>query len=195
MIEVERKFRPTEEQKAALINGAAFVGEKTMTDIYYDTVDFQLTTNDRWLRQRDGAWELKEPLNTLSASKRAADQYRELTTEEEIRSALHLFPKNSLSIDLTNAGYQPFAPIKTTRRKYKKDGFVIDLDDMDFGYDIGEIELLVNDESEMAAGVAKIEAFAKQHGLGLTFIRGKILEYLHRFRPDHYQAVLRAGKI
>ena len=85
MIEIERKFAVTEEWQRRLTEGAEFVSEKTMTDTYYDTVDFQLTTKDRWLRLRDGKWELKEPLHALGFSKRAADQYRELITEGEIR--------------------------------------------------------------------------------------------------------------
>jgi hypothetical protein len=37
MIEVEKKFRATDEGKTRLMNGAEFVNEKTFTDIYWDT--------------------------------------------------------------------------------------------------------------------------------------------------------------
>ncbi|KKW32126.1 MAG: Thiamine-triphosphatase, partial [Candidatus Uhrbacteria bacterium GW2011_GWA2_53_10] len=165
MIEIERKFAVTEEGKRRLTEGAEFVSEKTMTDTYYDTVDFQLTTKDRWLRLRDGKWELKEPLHALGFSKRAADQYRELITEGEIRTALRLPAGQDIEADLAKTGYEPFATIKTVRRKYKKEGFVIDLDVMDFGYEIGEIELMVASEQEMDAAVARILEFGKENGL------------------------------
>ncbi len=193
MIEVERKFQITEEGKRALTDGAEFVSEKIMTDTYYDTADLQLTTKDRWLRLRDGKWELKEPLHALGFSKRAADQYRELTTEGEIRAALRLPAGNDLGADLAKTGYEPFATIKTIRRKYKKEGFVIDLDVMDFGYEIGEIELMVQSESDMLGAVDRIRGFAQKHGLELLPVRGKVLEFILRFRLNHYQSLEKAG--
>ena len=195
MIEIERKFAVTEEGKRRLTEGAEFVSEKTMTDTYYDTVDFQLTTKDRWLRLRDGKWELKEPLHALGFSKRAADQYRELITEGEIRTALRLPAGQDIGADLAKTGYEPFATIKTVRRKYKKEGFVIDLDVMDFGYEIGEIELMVQSEHDMSEAVDRIRGFAQKHGLELLPVRGKVLEFIHRFRPAHYVALEKSGLI
>ena len=37
-------------------------GTKRFTDVYYDTADCSLTRRDTWLRERDGAWELKLPV-------------------------------------------------------------------------------------------------------------------------------------
>ena len=42
MIEIERKFKLNEAEKESLLAGAIFVGEKTFTDVYYDTEDFTL---------------------------------------------------------------------------------------------------------------------------------------------------------
>ena len=64
-IEVERKFEPEDAaQLRARIeqNGGALLGEKSFTDIYYDTAECSLTRRDMWLRSRDGAWELKLPV-------------------------------------------------------------------------------------------------------------------------------------
>jgi adenylate cyclase class IV len=69
MTEVEKKFRTTDEGKTRLMNGAKFVNEKTFTDMYWDTADFNLTRQDRWLRQRDKQWELKWPLHPIGGKK------------------------------------------------------------------------------------------------------------------------------
>ena len=36
MIEVEKKFIPTEEQLKSMLEGAEFLGEKNLEDFYYD---------------------------------------------------------------------------------------------------------------------------------------------------------------
>ena len=81
----------------------------------------------------------------------------------------------------------------TTRRKYKDGQFVIDLDEIDFGYNIGEIELLVNDKSAMEEAVAQILDFANKKGLVIAPVRGKVIEYIKRNNINHYRALEEAG--
>ena len=194
MIEVEKKFRATDEGKMRLMDGAEFVNEKTFTDIYWDKTDFNLTRQDRWLRQRDDRWELKWPLHPIGG-KNVLQQYDEIENEAGIREKLDLVGSGNFEEDLRAAGYAPVATLTTTRKKYKKGGFTIDLDEIDFGYAIGEIELMVNDEDEMAEAGARITAFAKDNGLDLLPVRGKVLEYLKRFSPSHYEALVREGVV
>jgi len=96
--------------------------------------------------------------------------------------------------------FQPFCKITTTRRKYKHGNFSIDLDYTDFGYHIGEIELLIqetghHEEKDLSAVAAKdVADFCRQYELNTTSpIRGKVLEYAFRFRPDLYQKWLQCG--
>jgi predicted adenylyl cyclase CyaB len=192
MIEVEKKFILSDDDIGRLTNGAEFLGEKKMKDVYYDTKDFLLTCADKWLRLRGARWELKLPLRTDGGWH---DQYRELETEEEISNELGLDTKKQLEEELARAGYEPFASIITTRKKYKKGDFTIDLDEVDFGYKIGEIELMVNDESDMPGAIEKITNFAKKAGLTMAPVRGKLIEYLRRNSPKHYQALIDAGVI
>lgn len=197
MIEVEKKFILNEQDKARLIKNAEFINEKVFTDIYYDTQDFSLTTKDRWLRCREGRFELKVPLH--EGMGRLADQYDELENEPRIREALGL-PSvvESFVGDLEKSGLFPFCRCKTTRRKFKKESFIIDLDVVDFQdftYNIGEIELMVQGKSEIENAVEKIIVFAKDQKLTPTPVRGKIIEYLKRIRPNHYQALVRAGVV
>ena len=85
MIEVERKFTVGGDDEKRLLEGADFLLEKTLMDVYYDTPDYALSTKDMWLRTRDGRWELKVPLMERTGVRRAMDQYDEL--EDEVKTA------------------------------------------------------------------------------------------------------------
>ena len=189
MIEVEKKFHITEEEVAALIEDAVFIGENKFTDVYYDSVDYRLTTNDSWLRSRNGAFEYKVRFDERDESE--IDRYYEFH-DAEIRRELHLSLIGSIVEAIAKSGYAPFAEFTTTRRSYKKDGFRIDIDSMDFGYQIGEVELIVS-ESKAADASKRILAFARSHGLQTSKIRGKLIEYICRFRPEHRAALKKAG--
>jgi hypothetical protein len=75
---------------------------------------------------------------------------------------------------------------------------VIDIDAVEFGeftYRIGEIELTIADPSQSEGAIARIREFAASRGLTLAPVRGKIIEYLRRVKPDHYQALVAAGVV
>jgi len=193
MIEVEKKFILNEQDKERLTKEAQFLNERVFTDIYYDTEIFSLTTKDKWLRSREGRFELKLPLH--KGVYRLADQYDELEDEQKIRKALNLPYNGNLADDLVKAGYFPFCTCKTTRRKYKKEQFIIDLDIVnfqDFIYNIGEIEMMVKEKSEIEGAIEKIMYFAKSQNLTIAPVRGKVIEYLKRTKLDHYQALVLA---
>ena len=198
MFEVERKFHLTADEKERLLNGAQFIGEKQFVDVYYDTADYRLTTQNWWLRSRAGQWELK--LSRAQHADRSVTNYQELTTESDIRSALHLSPNGTLENTIRQHGYVPFCLCTTTRRKYQKGEFGIDLDEVTyadalFTYTIAEIERVVPQQSEMEQAVQDILSFAHGHRLTMTPVRGKVLEYLKRIWPDHYQALVGAGTV
>lgn len=155
-----------------------------------------MTTKDIWLRERDGKWELKMGLN--ENGKRIADQYDEIENEADIRSALKLPASGELRGVLAANGYEAFCVCKTTRRKYRKNDFIIDLDAVDysdFSYSLGEIELLVNEKFEIGGAIAKILEFAKAYNLTIAPVRGKGVEYLKRKKPEHYRALIAAGVV
>lgn len=194
MIEVEVKFllEPAEEQR--LLDGALLTSERTFSDVYYDTDGYILTTTDRWLRARAGTFELKLPAGGNRSS--AFNQYQELTTEGDIRRALGLAETDAdLAVDLKNAGYEPFVIITTNRKKFKKGEFTIDLDSADFGYNLAEVELLVPSDAEQKNARNKIAAFAREHGLQVRPVKGKLLTYIERYRPDHFRRLQEAGVI
>lgn len=194
MIEVEKKYLLTPEQEKRLLEGAILVGNKTNEDVYFDSADFSLMRQDHWLRKRSEAWELKRRVHELG-HKLGGTAYDEIEDEPGIREFLQLPEKGSLADDLAAAGYKPFAHIVKERRSYEKEGFHIDLDVCDFGYDLAEIELMLEHENQRQDALKRIEDFADRMGLDQTPVRGKIIEYLFRFAPEHYQTLVDAGVI
>ena len=194
MIEVEKKFRLNPEQEAKLIEGAVSLGEITNVDVYYDKNDYSLTKKSHWLRNRNGRFELKKRLHDLSP-RNGATIYDEIEDEKRIASFLEINYLGDLNTDLKTAGYQPIANYKVQRRSYKNGKFHIDLDSCDFNYSIAEIELLVDDESQKQKALDDIINFADLLGIDPTPVRGKLVEYLHRFSPDHFKALVDAGVV
>lgn len=194
MIEVEKKFQFTPEQIERLIDGAEFLGEKKIVDAYYDNSVYSLSSNDMWLRCRDGRFELKIPMH--QGESKLIDQYEEIEDEELIRGIFAIPKFKSFVEDLADLGHTPFCEFVSTRKKYRKGKFIIDLDFVeyaDFNYSIGEIELMVNGKDEINLAVAEIEKFATEHGLMIGPVRGKVIEYVKKKRPEHYQILLEAG--
>jgi predicted adenylyl cyclase CyaB len=196
MIEVEKKFILNQEQKALLLNGAEFVREQNFTDTYFDTADFALAKNDMWLRSRDGVWQLKIPVHHDGG--KFDQQYQEIESEENIRQVFGIVPKGDFLQDISDFGYAPFCNLSTKRRKYLKNGFVLDLDEVsfeDFEYEIAEIELMIAEKEEMKEAIKKINTFAGKLGLKSASVRGKVYEYLKRKKPEHFSALVEAGVV
>ena len=81
MVEVEKKFLLSDNQKTQLLDGAEFLYEKTIVDTYFDDTQFSLTANNLWLRERDNEFELKAPLSTGSGAHQITNRFHEFTVE------------------------------------------------------------------------------------------------------------------
>ena len=181
--EVEKKFSLEGVNIPRLIEGAELLSEKTFTDVYFDDENYAITKKDMWLRKRGDSFELKVPFNDgVGALSRKLDQYKEITDEERIKEVLGIVDEGRLADCLKRRDINPFASITTTRRKYKKGEFTLDIDQMDFGYAIGEIELLVGSEFQTQQALEKILIFAKENDIALQPVLGKVAEYLKRKR-------------
>lgn len=193
MIEVEKKFAIQKDELARLTTGAHFLGEKKFTDIYYDTADYVLTKKDIWLRSRTGKFELKFPMNGTN-KKHDMTAYDEIEDDTAISAKLGISGDGAFKEMLAISGYVPFATIVTTRSKYEKDGFHIDVDETDFGYSILEIELMVPSEGEISEAYKRILDFAAANGISVSEkrIRGKVIEYIRRNNPNHLRALEKA---
>lgn len=199
MIEIEKKFLLTETEQQAPLQDATELGQKTIDDTYLDTADYSLTSRDLWLRERDGAYELKVPLRSAGSPSSATNRYHELTYVEEIHEALNLSAAVDFETALSLAGIARFMTCHTTRKSYEKQGFRIDVDTVTyaesaFEYALAEIESLIEDESGADEAERHIVEFAKSYGLTTDrVILGKVGAYLKAERPNHYGVLVDAG--
>jgi len=66
---------------------------------------------------------------------------------------------------------------------------------MDFGFTTLEVELMVNSPAEISQAETRIIEFAKENGISATLGHGKVIEYLFRYRPEHYQDLIDSGVV
>jgi adenylate cyclase class IV len=73
------------------------------------------------------------------------------------------------------------------RKKFKKEGFNIDVDDMSFGYKMCEIELIVDNEEEVKDAEDKIIEFVKRFGFENKKALTKRKAYFKMVKPEVYK--------
>lgn len=135
-----------------------------------------------WLREREGRWELKCPtLLERTARTDAAGElctrYKEITNLAEIQMRVKDVVKDcedgergpSLQVEdawLQKCGLVCFAEFTTIRQSFalEEEGVHIDLDQADFGYSVGEIEVLVPEGGDINSALGKIERTAQKLG-------------------------------
>lgn len=178
MIEVEKKFQPTEEQLAEMLDGAEFSGEIVNHDVYYDYQDYRLFKRGIRLRDRNGRFELKIG--------RSAGVSEEIENNEDIKK---YFDADGSLKEFVDKNFIPIIDYETRRKKYKKDGFVIDVDNLSFGYSTCEIELLVEKEEEIQEAEDKITNFAGEYNFEFKNLPGKRVEYLRLIKPEVYKEI------
>lgn len=178
MIEVEKKFQPTSEQLEKLLSGAEFLGEKTIHDLYYDYPDYRMFKKDDRLRDRSGSFELK-------VSVKGGVAY-EIDNEEEIKK---YFGTEMDLKEFINQNLISFIDYTTYRKKYIKDGFSIDVDQMSFGDLFVEIELLVESEDSINEAENKILEISKSFGMEPKGPFVKREAYFTKVKPELYETL------
>ncbi len=190
MIEVEIKCQPTPEQKAALLKDATFLGEEITTDIYYDLTNYALAAKDIWLRTRNGKFILKKPAEEKVSK-------HELEDEQEIRAELNLSPGGTLEEALRQAGYNPFFTFSKHRKKYTKEGIVIDLDCAeieDVTLDLFcEFELMVEKPQQVEKATQKLINFAQRYGITIKEpVKADIMTFIKTVKPELFAVLQKA---
>ncbi|XP_039982632.1 thiamine-triphosphatase isoform X4 [Xiphias gladius] len=214
-VEVERKFLFNADTLKTLEEIKVYVGQRQFHDQYFDTPKFDLTLRDMWLRKRKGCWELKCPTAEASRTKRMSGEqskaaalctrYKEITSLPEIQLRVTEVIKDVCEDQETETGSSDqdeswlskmnlvcFAEFTTVRRSFtlEEEGVQIDLDQADFGYHVGEVEVVVP-EGNVQAALEKIETTARKLGLtGDQRVEGKMNVYLKRNHPEHYAKLL-----
>ncbi|KAG7216775.1 hypothetical protein INR49_021173 [Caranx melampygus] len=162
--------------------GAKCVGQQQFHDQYFDTPQFDLTLRNMWLRKRKGCWELKCPPAAVSMSggqNKAAAMctcYKEITSLPEIQLRVTEVigdvgdTETGLSQQdeswLSKMNLVCFAEFTTVRQSFtlEEDGVKIDLDQADFGYHVGEVEMIIPEGGDVQAAVERIDETARKLG-------------------------------
>jgi predicted adenylyl cyclase CyaB len=196
MIEIEIKCKPTSEQEIALLEGATFLREEHLTDVYYDSAKYELSVKDYWLRTRNGKFVLKIPAAACKLLDIQANTPKhEIEDEQEIRKVLTLSEQGTLEQSLMTAGYNPLYTLVNSRKKYSKDGFIIDIDHASFGlftFDLCEIETLVEKTEDIDSAMQKLIEFAARHGIILKPVLGKLIALIKTINPEHFEMLEQA---
>lgn len=193
VLEVERKFRSLAVPKLTRYGGLPHFKSlqslpvEVIHDSYYDKSGL-LSKSGAWVRKRNGIWEakLKKGGNFLNS------KFEELSGIENISAYI----KHTTGIDDSesrNFGLEPIAVFTTTREAWIADEeFHIVRDMMDFGHEVGEVELqkaLVGvdggepteqqKQDEMQLMDERIAAFMKTYAWAITPGRptGKVTAY------------------
>ncbi|XP_045566479.1 thiamine-triphosphatase isoform X3 [Salmo salar] len=191
-VEVERKFVcDADIQKQLEEIGAVCIGQKQFQDKYFDTPDFLLTLRDVWLRCRQGCWELKCATVTKAEDRVGEPQkaelcsrYQEITNLSQIQLKVREVMKEEFTTQRCSF---------TFGGEGDESGVRVDLDQADFGYCVGEIEVLVPKGEDIQSALRKIEKTAQRLGLsGHQRVQGKMDVYLQRYCPEHYAKLLSA---
>ncbi|RVE58961.1 hypothetical protein OJAV_G00199380 [Oryzias javanicus] len=214
-VEVERKFLCSEDMLEILEKIGVCVGQRQFHDQYFDTPGFELTLRDFWLRKRKGCWELKCPISTINGTGELSEEqslaaklcthYKEITNLPEIQQRVKKVIKGSCGDTETTPSQEDelwlskldlvcFAEFTTVRRSFTlEEGVQIDLDQADFGYHVGEIEVLIPEGGDVHSAQEKIRNAAQKLGLsGDQQVEGKMNVYLKRYHPEHYAKILSA---
>lgn len=193
MIEIEKKFHASPEALSCIDSACVFVGKRINTDIYYDTPDYRLTTQNIWLRTRNEHFQMKTPFE--GGKKKGANLYHEWETDSDIQRFLGFPSEETLLDSLHKNNITPFVTLTTHRTKYKKDDYTLDIDQTaapDFSFSAVEIEILVSNPSESDDALRRILELGKQWHLNSNIPHGKVVQFLQEHRPHHYQALLKA---
>jgi predicted adenylyl cyclase CyaB len=183
MIEIEKKFQPTKGALHALLSEAEFLDEKRNMDIYYDYPDFRLFKNGFRLRERNGNLELKIKKDDFPDS--GTTNSEEIDTEGEILERLGM-SKDSKLREILEKDMKAYASWETKRRKYKNGRFIIDVDETSFGYNVCEIEVMVEDPLEARQAEEEIVKLAGKFAFSLAKLPSKMKEYLRVVKPALY---------
>ncbi len=176
MIEVEKKFQPTAEELLRLLEGTEFVGEKVLHDVYYDYPDYSLFKKDVRFRNRNGSFELK------------VGQKSGVAEEIEHEDRIKKYFNTELSLpDFISQNMIPFIDYSTKRKKYIKGEFTIDVDELSYGFNLIEIELLINDESQINEAEQRIIQFAESFNIKPVSSLLKRNMYLKLVKPELYK--------
>jgi thiamine-triphosphatase len=157
VLEVERKFRTlavrelTQHAGTPPFKSLHRLPAQTIRDAYFDTPSRLLSTTGAWIRRRNGEWEAKiKQGGTFNKSR-----FEEITGVDAVAACVARITGGGGVRNVDNFGLETMASFVTSRETWVADDeFHVVLDTMDFGHEVGEVEL----QRELALGGQPDEA-------------------------------------
>ncbi len=212
-IEVELRYQPAEEQLKLLLDDSEKLYDEDSHDVYFDFPDFRLLRKGIRLRYRTvrkkykeeekpreaiGFFELKVGLgNKADLEIKDRKKIKEYLGKE-MEGIKEFFDTGKDLEEIVMKKENKFISIvdfKTHRKEYKKEEFIIDVDEVDYGlgedkYNMCEIESMINDENQIKDTKNKIKEFAKKYNFNTEKrVVPKGWEYLRRFNKEIFEEI------
>jgi thiamine-triphosphatase len=227
MIEVERKFvlsdmKSTTSIESKLVDlGMAKKEEAYMVDWYFDLHVPTLTPLDNWLRYREvlgkgASWQLKkgqrheggvtvyEEIEGVEAVQQALSSISWKTGKSSSKPVSEYEGRHVPELPDPTCGLMPFCRIETRRTSWSypngdSSAIAVDLDVTNFGYMVGEVEIVVETMEGVQDARQRIEEFLRflvpSQALHEETAVGKLEHYLMAHRPEYYRACVESGSI
>lgn len=201
VIEVERKFQITADAKQKILSfeNATVTPTESIIDQYYND---QLALSDKWLRKRNGRWELKLPINDGATQHDNAGThasglsvFRELY-DTDVWSALSLPPPPSDSAQIDMVCFATLATERTTvvipwQTRSVKVTFDECTSPDGFQCNIGELELIVTEQQQVTPATLIINHLIAHFQLSSVDTKdGKLTKFLKHHRPAMFKELL-----
>ena len=216
---MERKFWYDFDIEKKLIELGARKVEKSfgkvIIDDYFDNFEsYFLLLNDYLLRSRSknnkSNWQLKYPSKLADLNKNVENYFEISDSKEIINSIIDLSKSknvifkhenecNTIETLVDMLGLKPYARINSTRKSYIIENIRVDLDETDFNYRLGELEVVLDESLRLSENIEKsiqkISILTSKLGItNIDGIPGKISTYLYLFNPKLFE-ILRKNLI
>ncbi|GAX10389.1 thiamine-triphosphatase [Fistulifera solaris] len=136
---------------------------------------------------------ISSPMNSARCNE--CPNFLDVNSELMIRN--HTIPK--IPNDVLLSQLLPLARIYARRTSWSILDVTVDLDETDFGHAVGEVEMVVEDETRVEAARSQVREWAAklQDPASITVepsvAMGKLEYYLYHYRPSVYEFCLQSG--
>ncbi len=183
------KFLITEETLFQIEKLATFKGSKTSNDIYYDFLNYRLTTNDMWLRERNNTFKLKRAIRRYDQT---VSHYLNIIDETEILKTIGLEKEKNIFNSIKEKKLIPYANFQTIIRIYTLQNFTLVLDLAYFKEVIyRSLDIIPNNKKNTKK---ELLTLAKDLNINTNIKpQPKLIYYILKKNPSHYQILLKAN--
>ncbi|XP_053401805.1 uncharacterized protein LOC123548966 [Mercenaria mercenaria] len=154
--------------------GGIFIETETLVDEYLDDKNYSLILNDCWLRLRNKKFEMKVNAS-FGYGPNKSPSVEMLTNEIEIQDMLmkryektleqkRRVSERQLDVLIDALGITEFVTFETTRKKYQVEDFIVTMDVTNFGFEVGDIEIVANSLPEMMTDLINMDSLAAKLG-------------------------------